>query len=139
LGEGLAICKGWLHGKASCSQKFLAFFELFPLKVLARSSILGAMNKLNTEQEVRVVACLVGGNLLRSTVSVRRITRSPNAFSKKMENHEAAVALHFMFYNFNRIHQTSGITPAMATGVSDHVWSLEEIVSLTQLERLICN
>ena len=61
---------------------------------------------------------------------MRRFTRLTNAFSKKVENHEAAVALHFMFYNFARIHQTLRITPAMAAGISDHVWSLEEIVKL---------
>jgi hypothetical protein len=63
-------------------------------------------------------------------MSMRRFTRLTNAFSKKVENHEAAVALHFMFYNFARIHQTLRITPAMAAGISDHVWSLEEIVKL---------
>ena len=63
-------------------------------------------------------------------MSMRRFTRLTNAFSKKVENHEAAVALHFMFYNFARMHQTLRITPAMAAGISDHVWSLEEIVKL---------
>jgi hypothetical protein len=53
-----------------------------------------------------------------------------NAFSRKIENHEAAVALHYMNYNFARVHQTLRVTPAMAAGVSDHVWSLEEIVDL---------
>ena len=63
-------------------------------------------------------------------MSMRRFTRLTNAFSKKVENHEAAVALHFMFYNFARIHQTLRITQAMAAGVSDHVWTLEEIIRL---------
>lgn len=60
----------------------------------------------------------------------QRLTRLTNAFSKKLEDHEVAVALHFMLYNFARIHQTLRITPAMAAGVSDRVWSLEEIVRL---------
>ena len=54
-----------------------------------------------------------------------------NAFSKKIENHAAAVALHFIHYNFARIHKTLRITPAMAAGLSDHVWSYEEIVGLS--------
>lgn len=60
----------------------------------------------------------------------RRFTRLTNAFSKKIENHAHAVALHMMFYNFGRIHKTLRITPAMAAGVTDHVWSLEEIAAL---------
>ena len=61
---------------------------------------------------------------------MRRFTRLTNAFSKKVENLEAAVALHFMYYNFARIHQTLRVTPAIEAGVSDHVWSVEEIVGL---------
>jgi hypothetical protein len=53
-----------------------------------------------------------------------------NAFSKKVENHAAMVALYFMYYNFARVHQTLRVTPAMEAGLSDHVWSIEEIVSL---------
>jgi IS1 family transposase len=67
---------------------------------------------------------------LTMRMSMRRFTRLTNAFSKKVENHEAAVALHYMYYNFCRIHQTLRVTPAMEAGVSDHVWSLEEIVAL---------
>ena len=65
-------------------------------------------------------------------MSMRRFTRLTNAFSKKVENHEAAIALHFMHYNFARIHQTLRVTPAMAAGIADHVWTLEEIVALIQ-------
>jgi IS1 family transposase len=62
----------------------------------------------------------------------RRFTRLTNAFSKKIENHAWAVSLHVMHYNFARIHKTLRITPAMAAGVTDHVWSLEEIAALSQ-------
>ena len=62
----------------------------------------------------------------------RRFTRLTNAFSKKLENHQHQVALHFMHYNFCRIHQTLRVTPAMEASISDHVWSLEEIVNLIQ-------
>jgi hypothetical protein len=68
---------------------------------------------------------------LTMRMQIRRFTRLTNAFSKKVENHAAAIALHFMHYNFARIHQTLRITPAMAAGISDHVWSLEEIVRLS--------
>jgi IS1 family transposase len=68
---------------------------------------------------------------LTMRMSMRRFTRLTNAFSKKAENHGHAVALHFVYYNFGRIHKTLRITPAMAAAVSDHVWSLEEIAALT--------
>jgi IS1 family transposase len=67
---------------------------------------------------------------LTMRMSMRRFTRLTNAFSKKVENHCHAVALHFMYYNFCRIHQTLRITPAMEAGLSDHVWSLEELAGL---------
>jgi hypothetical protein len=64
-------------------------------------------------------------------MSMRRFTRLTNAFSKKVENHAAAVALYFMWYNFSRVHQTLKTTPAIAAGVADHVWTAEEIVNLS--------
>ncbi|MDZ4860758.1 MAG: IS1 family transposase [Candidatus Hydrogenedentes bacterium] len=67
---------------------------------------------------------------LSMRMGMRRFTRLTNGFSKKIENLEHAVALHYMHYNFARIHKTLRITPAMAAGVSDHVWSLEEIAAL---------
>ena len=67
---------------------------------------------------------------LTMRMSCRRFTRLTNAFSKKVENHAHAVALHFMYYNFGRIHKTLRVTPAMEAGVSKHVWSLEEIAAL---------
>jgi len=67
---------------------------------------------------------------LTMRLSMRRFTRLTNAFSKKVENHAYQVALHFMHYNFARIHKTLRVTPAMEAGVSDYVWSLEEIAAL---------
>ena len=67
---------------------------------------------------------------LTMRMSMRRFTRLTNAFSKKVENLEAAVALHFMFYNFGRVHQSLRVTPAMEAGVANHVWTLAEIVAL---------
>jgi IS1 family transposase len=65
-------------------------------------------------------------------MSDRRFTRLTNAFSKKLENHALSVALHYMHYNFCRIHKTLRITPAMAAGVTDHVWSVADIVSMIE-------
>ncbi len=67
---------------------------------------------------------------LTMRMHMRRFTRLTNAFSKKLENHAAAVALHFMHYNFCRVHQTLRVTPAMEAGIASHVWSLSELVSL---------
>jgi IS1 family transposase len=69
-------------------------------------------------------------NNLNMRMNMRRFTRLTNAFSKKVENLEHAVALHFMNYNFCRIHGSLRVTPAMEAGVADHVWSLEEVVAL---------
>jgi IS1 family transposase len=67
---------------------------------------------------------------LTMRMQMRRFTRLTNAFSKKLENMRAAVALHFMHYNFCRVHQTLRVTPAMEAGIATHVWSIEEIASL---------
>lgn len=67
---------------------------------------------------------------LTMRMSMRRFTRLTNGFSKKMENHEAAIALHFMYYNFCRKHQTTKTTPAVAAGVCQEPWTIEDLVSL---------
>jgi IS1 family transposase len=67
---------------------------------------------------------------LSMRMSIRRFTRLTNAFSKKVENHAAAVTLWFAYYNFCRVHQTLRVTPAMEAGISDHVWSVEELCGL---------
>jgi IS1 family transposase len=71
---------------------------------------------------------------LSMRMQMRRFTRLTNGFSKKLENHLHALAIYFMYYNFGRIHQTLRVTPAMAAGVSDHVWELREIVELIQAD-----
>jgi hypothetical protein len=67
-------------------------------------------------------------------MGMRRFTRLTNGFSKKTENLAAAVALHFMYYNYARPHKTLGtkISPAMAAGISDHLWTVEEICQLLE-------
>jgi len=64
-------------------------------------------------------------------MGMRRFTRLTNGFSKKIDNLYYAVALHFMHYNFARIHKSLKVTPAMEAGVSDHLWTLEEIANLS--------
>jgi IS1 family transposase len=68
---------------------------------------------------------------LTMRMSMRRFTRLTNGFSKKVENMKAAVSLHFAHYNFVRLHRSLRVTPAMAAGVSDRLWSLEELVERT--------
>ncbi len=67
---------------------------------------------------------------LTMRMHMRRFTRLTNAHSKKIENHIYAVALHFMFYNFAKVHQTLRVTPAMEAGLADHIWEISEIVAL---------
>ncbi|MHC4105820.1 MAG: IS1 family transposase [Planctomycetota bacterium] len=69
---------------------------------------------------------------LTMRMQMRRFTRLTNGFSKKVENLHWAVALHFMYYNFCRIHGSLGVTPAMEIGISDHLWELEDIVELLE-------
>jgi hypothetical protein len=64
-------------------------------------------------------------------MNMRRFTRLTNAFSEKLENLQAAVALHFAHYNLVRVHKTLRVTPAMAASVTDRLWSLEELVERT--------
>lgn len=84
--------------------------------------------------EAHVSTSYVERQNLTMRMSMRRFTRLTNGFSKKVENHMAAIALHFMHYNFGRSHKTLSkpypTTPAMAAGVADHVWQTEEIVEL---------
>ena len=83
-------------------------------------------------------AMAAGGASNRSPalpVKIRRFKRLTYAFSEKLDNHRRAVALHFMHYNFCRVHQTLRVTPAMEAGISDHVWNVEEVVTLLDAEK----
>ena len=80
------------------------------------------MDKVSTSYIERHILIVRMGN--------RRFTRLTNAFSKKLENHEHSAALHFMYYNFCRIHQSLRVTPAMECGIADHVWSIDEVIAL---------
>jgi hypothetical protein len=66
---------------------------------------------------------------LTMRMQIRRLTRLTNAFSKKWENLRAAIALHFAYYNFCRVHKSLRVTPAMEAGLTDHVWSIAELIA----------
>ena len=87
--------------------------------------------KINGNPDInKVSTSYVERQNLTMRMGMRRLTRLTNGFSKKVKNLEHAVSLHFMHYNFARIHKTLRVTPAMEAGISDHVWSLEDIVAL---------
>jgi|SRR6185436_3267718 len=69
-------------------------------------------------------------NNLTMRMHMRRYTRLTNGFSKKLEMHGLNLALHFTYYNFCKVHNSLRVTPAMEAGLSDHVWSVEELVGL---------
>lgn len=75
-------------------------------------------------------------NNLTVRMQMRRFTRLTNGFSKKIENHRLACAVHFVHYNFARIHSTLRVTPAMAAGLTDHVWEISELVALLEAEEV---
>lgn len=93
----------------------------------ARKAVISGM-----PDKAHISTSMVERQNLTMRMGMRRFTRLTNAFSKKIENHEASIALHYMYYNFARIHQTLRVTPAMEAGIADHVWSLEEVVNLIQ-------
>jgi IS1 family transposase len=81
--------------------------------------------------QASISTSIVERNNLQMRMSMRRFTRLTDAFSKKLDNLKAAVSLHFAHHNFVRLHRSLRVTPAMAAGVSDYLWSLEELVAQT--------
>lgn len=69
---------------------------------------------------------------LTMRMQMRRFTRLTNVFSKEVENHAYNVALHYMHYSFCRIHNTLRVTPAMEVGITDHVWTVEEMLAAVE-------
>jgi hypothetical protein len=91
-----------------------------------RQSIIGKPAKQH------ISTSLVERQNLTMRMNMRRFTRLTNGFSKKIQNLEYAVALHFMYYNFVRIHQSLRVTPAMAAGVNDKLWEIADLVKLLE-------
>src|SRR5207244_12074174 len=77
----------------------------------------------------RICTSHVERSNLSVRMGIRRMTRLTNAFSKKWQNHDAALSLWFVFYNFCRVHMTLKTTPAVAAGLTDHVWSVAELLA----------
>jgi len=113
--------------------KIYGFEEGKPAEVrYSPAACIGAdKKKINgTPKSRHVSTSIAERNNLTMRMSMRRFTRITNAFSKKVENLACAVALHFMYYNFCRIHQSLRITPAMAAKVTDKLWDIEDIINL---------
>jgi IS1 family transposase len=87
-------------------------------------------NKIGDPDPKHVSTSYVERHNLTMRMGMRRFTRLTNAFSKKIENHVAAIAIHCAYYNFCRIHQTLRVTPAMQAGISDHVWEIPDLIGL---------
>ena len=87
-------------------------------------------NKIGRPDPKHISTSYIERQNLTMRMGMRRFTRLTNAFFKKLENHIAAIAIHCMYYNFVRIHQTLRVTPAMAAGVTDRLWSIEDLVGL---------
>ena len=79
-------------------------------------------------KEARICTSHVERQNLTMRMQIRRLTRLTNAFSKKLESHKAAISLHFAYYNFCQIHRTLRVTPAMESKITDHVWTIAELV-----------
>jgi IS1 family transposase/transposase-like protein len=95
-----------------------------PAEVISTQVVVG----IGQPDPARICTSHVERQNLSMRMGIRRFTRLTNAFSKKFENHWAAICVWFAFYNFCRIHKSLRITPAMAAGITDHVWSVRELL-----------
>jgi hypothetical protein len=89
-------------------------------------------NTIPTKEKTRQRSIYAERNNLNVRMHSRRLTRLTNAFSKKIENHAHAMALHFMYYNFVRIHKTLRTTPAMAANITKRLWEIGDIVDVLE-------
>jgi IS1 family transposase len=112
-----------IYGETSESEKRYSPAECIGAK---RESITGSPDKKH------ISTSYVERQNLTMRMHMRRFTRLTNAFSKRVEHHVAAVALHFMYYNFVKIHGSLKVTPAMAAGVTDHLWEMTDVVRLVE-------
>lgn len=130
-----AVQESFGHGNVDFAQLVKVFGEIPGKTAAGRYSpppCIGA-KKVRVEgapDPAHVSTSFVERQNLNMRMGMRRFTRLTNAFSKKLENHCHALALYFVFYNFARIHKTLKVSPAMAAGVSDRLWSMEDIVAL---------
>jgi IS1 family transposase len=94
------------------------------------ATCIGCETKVVKANPDHISTCYVERQNLSMRMSIRRFTRLTNGYSRKVENHAAMVAVYFTWYNFGRVHHTLKTTPAVAVGVADHVWSVDEMVEL---------
>jgi len=95
-----------------------------PAEVVSTETVVG----IGQPDPARICTSHIERQNLSMRMSIRRFTRLTNGFSRKFENHWSAIAVWFAYYNFCRIHQSLRITPAMAAGITDHVWDLKELL-----------
>jgi hypothetical protein len=106
-------------------------FNCIQCKVLQRKCMGVRLEEITGQPDPKHVnTSYVERQNLTMRMHMRRFTRLTNGFSKKAENHAHAVAIHFMWYNFAKIHASLRINPAMAAGVTDRVWDADDIVAL---------
>jgi len=111
-----------LYGQPKASSDSRDWYE--PVRVMATIP----MAVMGAPKPSAISTSYIERQNLTIRMQIRRFTRLTNGFSKKLENLKAAIALHFAYYNFARIHQTLRVTPAMAAGITDHIWELEELL-----------
>ncbi|MDH5638218.1 MAG: IS1 family transposase [Nitrospinota bacterium] len=112
-----------IYGKSAESEKRYSPADCVGIE---KSTITGDPDKK------KISTSFVERQNLTMRMGMRRFTRLTNGFSKKVENHEHSIALHFMHYNFVRIHKSLRVTPAMEAGITDRLWTIEDIVELTE-------
>jgi hypothetical protein len=95
-----------------------------------KQAVIESKVRLGNPDPAHVSTSFVERQNLTMRMQIRRLTRLTNAFSKKLSHLKAAINLHFAFYNFCRVHSSLRVTPAMQSGLTDHVWALSELLDL---------
>ncbi len=133
--DGLKVYLEAIEGAFGCDVDYAMLVKIYGASQeevrYSPAECLGAETKIvSGKPDMRHVSTsYVERQNLSMRMGMRRFTRLTNGFSKKVENHAASVALYYMHYNFCRVHQTLRVTPAMEAGLTDHVWTIEEMLS----------
>jgi len=134
--DGLKVYLEAVEGAFGCNVDFAQLVKLYGASQeevrYSPAECIGCETKIvsgNPKAE-HISTSFVERQNLTMRMGMRRFTRLTNGFSKKIENHLCAIAIHYMHYNFCRIHKSLRVTPAMAAGVADHVWTIEEMLNI---------